>query len=299
LQKRIDDLNETRDAPDSPELHAALRKALKDRSCHVVAPAADQLARRRVTAALPELLAAFQRFQGRPVKTDPGCVAKLACLRAMDVLGHCDPGVYIAAARLVQLEPAWGPPVDTAAAVRARAALALGCLTAPDGLLVLAELLADPAEAVRRAAIDAVGQHGEGGAALLALRVRIPDPEQPVADGEALIALIRLRPDYAIPLFAPELTGDDPARREAVSWALSACREPEALVALVFALDGLVLARDRAPIAAAIAGTRSAAGWEATLALLREGRDVAVIRETLEARRLTDEERADLAEVLK
>lgn len=59
------------------------------------------------------------------------------------------------AVRVVQMEPAWGPPVDTAVGVRARGAVGLARIGHRDVPLVMGELLADKQSPVRQAAADA------------------------------------------------------------------------------------------------------------------------------------------------
>ena len=65
-----------------------LRKALTHRSNYIVAKAADLVREFRLPELIPELLVAFDRCFGNPIKTDPQCWAKNAISRALAALGH-------------------------------------------------------------------------------------------------------------------------------------------------------------------------------------------------------------------
>src|SRR4029077_17848005 len=81
----------------------------------------------------------FSRFEQNPAKSDPACRAKLAVLDALDHLEHPDPAPFLQGARLVQKEASWGPPVDTAGGVRARAIVALARIGFADLALIAAQ----------------------------------------------------------------------------------------------------------------------------------------------------------------
>ena len=74
-----------------------LRKALKDRSNYLVSKAAALAGELRLTALIPDLLHAFDRFMIDPAKTDPQCWAKNAIVKALKDLNHDDPQCSCAA----------------------------------------------------------------------------------------------------------------------------------------------------------------------------------------------------------
>ncbi|MCB9763525.1 MAG: HEAT repeat domain-containing protein [Alphaproteobacteria bacterium] len=264
------------DDPSTPEARALVRKALRGRSGHVAASAAELLAQEGLADAVPELLAALERFYTDPVKRDPGCVAKLAILTALDRLDLPDPAPFLAASTYQQLEPAWGPPEDTAVSLRARAALALGRVFTDEALVALGAALGDPAPHVRSAAAEALQERGGGAAAaLLALRVRLGD-EDPVARGDCMGALVRLSPERGVAMLAPLLRDPDIGERELAALSLGESRQPEALAALVAWLDRVVLETERALAIAAIGAHRSEAAQRVLLELVEDGslRDV-------------------------
>ena len=66
---------------------------------------------------------AFDTFLVDPLKNDKLCRAKLAIVQTLDKLEHRKRDIFEKAARHVQLEPAFGGKVDTAAPCAAQASL--------------------------------------------------------------------------------------------------------------------------------------------------------------------------------
>ena len=248
----------------------ALRAALRRRSSHLVAHAASTIGRAGLEGFDVDLLSAMARFYKDPVRSDPGCSAKLALLTALDTLDHPDTEPFLKAACHVQLEPAWGPPVDTASALRARAVRAIGRQHSDDALLVLGSALADPDPPVRRAAVDSILQRGDvAGAALLAMRVRLDD-DDPVVRAECLSALVRLAPEHGLRTILPMLESQDGLEQELAALALGESRHPRALEALIGWLDRRILSSERAVGIAAIGAHRSEAARVVLLELIEE-----------------------------
>lgn len=257
------------DAPDTPALRAELRTLLRRSPSPVAARAAQIIRARRLADLEDDLVSAWARFCLDPIKRDPSCAAKLAIIEALDELDRVELDLFAAAARLEQREPAWGPPVDTAPPVRARAALALGRALPSEALYYLGELLADEAAVVRRAAVDALECRGGAAAtALLVLRFRAGDPD-PVVYGECAAALIRLAPEHAVPLIAPLLRAEEDATL--LGFSLAESRAPAALEALVVWLDETVLAAKREQIIAFIAAHRTDPAEQVLLDLIEDG----------------------------
>ena len=75
-----------RDQAPSPEVTAALRAAIADRSNLIVAAAAAIAGEQHQAELAPVLETAFQRFMNEPEKTDKLCRAKLAIIQALDRL---------------------------------------------------------------------------------------------------------------------------------------------------------------------------------------------------------------------
>src|SRR5262249_12270864 len=96
--------------PDDPGSVALVREALSHRSNHVVARAARFVREANLTDLAPHVAGTFARFLDHPVQRDPGCVAKTEIVRALVSCSHPAADVYLAGARHVQREPAFGPP---------------------------------------------------------------------------------------------------------------------------------------------------------------------------------------------
>jgi len=132
-----------------------LRPFLRDKAGIVAAAAATIAAGQELHALEKELEETFTRFLVDPLKTDPGCRAKLAAADALRKLDARAPDVYVRGVAVRQLEPTFGPPIDTAAPVRVCCAAALLETRHPLALLEVAPLLADP-EPIKEADDEAV-----------------------------------------------------------------------------------------------------------------------------------------------
>ncbi|MEL6347853.1 MAG: HEAT repeat domain-containing protein [Myxococcota bacterium] len=275
LPQQLQAIRALADAPDDAGLRTSLRTALRKKAAPIAARAAAIVQNRQLTALVPDLVFAFERFLKNPVKRDPSCEAKRAILQALDRLDHDDPELFIRAARLVQLEPAWGPPVDTAVPVRARAALAIGRIYYPDATLILSELLCDDASAVQRAAIESIAHRGDrAGAGLLWMRIRwrVPDEEaDPLVRSEAITAFVQLAPDYAAPLIAPMLYQESADERELVAFAMATSRTRAALDVLLSWWEQAVMSGERGQVIDAIAAHRTEAAHRFLRDLVMDG----------------------------
>ena len=245
-----------------------VRAALGSRRSLVAARAAHLVKQHALDGLEAELQAAFLRFLDDPVKSDPSCAAKLATLEALDYGGSLDEALFLRAARLVQLEPAWGPPVDTAVAVRARGVVALARLGWEELDLLCAELLTDPEAPVRQAALDALGHRGaRGGASLALYKLRLGD-EDPLVTLAAMSALLLLAPEWGLAELEPLLGGKDEERRELAALALGQSRAEGALPLLLRALEACVQPRERKALYRGIGLHRSDAALEALLGVI-------------------------------
>jgi HEAT repeats len=221
-----------RDRDPSRELTVELKTAIDDRSNLIVAAAAAIAGDQGLVELAPTLESALDRFLVDPLKSDKLCRAKLAVIQALDKLEHGAPGVFLTAARHVQLEPVWGGSEDTAAPLRAAALLALARIDVDGLLTILVDALVDPQKDVRIAAAQALGYHGSEPAGLiLRLKARLGDRE-PEVFSECLSGLLACAPKENFPLVSGYLDLDDIPVREAAILALGRSRLPEAFEAL-------------------------------------------------------------------
>src|ERR1041384_8340901 len=105
--------------------------------------AADRIAHLEDREFNADLIAAFHRFMINPEKTDKGCAAKTAVVKALLAADIDDDEVFRIGVRHVQLEPTWGGRSDTAAQLRALCGLGLVQVGSSEALIELAALLAD------------------------------------------------------------------------------------------------------------------------------------------------------------
>lgn len=235
LARGLRTLEPHRHSPETPEARDAIIHVLRGRQSHAVAKAAEMAAQGSHEDLRGELKAALQRFLELPVRADPGCVAKEKCARALVELGGRDLEDFERACHHRQLEPVWGGRVDTAAGLRAVAAMGVARSLDPAALNLLAELLADAETAARVGAARALGVYGAAGAgALLRLRVYMGDPDGEVM-GECFSSVLALEGRAGEAWVGEVLENVDspPAVAEAAAMALGSCRSTSAVVLLL------------------------------------------------------------------
>lgn len=221
---RLDAVQALRALESGPELVAALRAALRDPSEHVVARAAGLSGERELAELEDDLVAAFGRLMRDPLEHDRGCVGKAAVVEALVRTGSERTETYLEAAGHVQREPVFGGRVDTAAGLRAAAAMGLVRSAHPRAYEILADLLADPEEAARIGAAEAAA-HGAPHVVspLLRLRALMGHPEARVA-GACFGALLEVEGERGLEFVARFLDATSPELQEAAALALGESR---------------------------------------------------------------------------
>jgi len=251
---------------------APLRKLLGHRNNYVVAKAADLVATFPLTALVPELLAAFDRFFTNALETDPQCWAKNSLARTLAALECQDAAVFLRGMRHTQFEPVWGGRSDTAGGLRGTCALALvQCRTMPEAdlLAYLIELLSDKDKTVRGEVVRAIEQVGSPAAALL-LRLRaVLGTDEPEVMGGCYSGILAIEGTTAIPWVARFLAAADDSAAEA-AMAIASTRCPEALEALRTRFLDKSDPWFQSVLLSAIALTRQEAALEFLLGLVRK-----------------------------
>ncbi len=137
--------------------------------------------------------------------------------------------VYSIGIRYRQLEASWGPPVDTAAELRAVCAMGFVGMGDPDALLACCELLSDQVADARSGAIRALATSGRPDAELLLrYKARIGD-EKPEPVAETFVALLALGPRArSVPYVAKFLDADEETA-ESAALALGESRLTEVI----------------------------------------------------------------------
>jgi HEAT repeat protein len=228
LEEKLAKLKELETNPGSSDVPAELRKALNGPSNVLAAKAAKIAAKLGIKALLPNVADAFERFMTNPVKTDPGCRAKLAAVEALNTLGYEDVQLFLRGIRHIQMEPSFGPPVDTADTLRAACAFALYRLGYPELFNEMAALLADRQSVARRAAVRVLLEAANDTAeAMLRMKVLQGDKEPDVI-ADCFAALLAISPARSLPFVAGFLIAQDPLTVEDAALALGNSRTDQA-----------------------------------------------------------------------
>ena len=232
LDDKLAAIRAIRDRPNSPGDLAELRQYLGDRSNLVVAKAAELVGERGLPELADPLETAFDTFLVDPLKSDKLCRAKLAIVQTLDKLEHRKRDIFEKAARHVQLEPAFGGKVDTAAPLRGAGIFALARIGGPEYYSLLVNSLVDPEKEVRSASAQALAYvGGETASMLLRLKALMGDVEPDVLS-ECFSGLLLIEPTENLPFVCEFL---DPLREpqcEAAALALGRSRSPAALESL-------------------------------------------------------------------
>ncbi|MBY0507776.1 MAG: hypothetical protein K2X03_27940 [Bryobacteraceae bacterium] len=228
VEQSLAALHAVRDAEPLPV--AELRAGLAHATNAVAAKAAAIVAARRAAELAPEVSAAADRFFSKP---DPGCAAKIALFKALKALEHNDVEMFQRGLRHVQMEASWGGPFDSAAPLRAVAALAISecqALAPRDALRLLIDALPDPEALTRIDILRAIGQVNSLEAdAVLRTKARLGDAAPEVV-GQCLLTIVEREGEAALP-FAASFLADRELRIEA-AMAIAAQRGPMALAIL-------------------------------------------------------------------
>lgn len=249
-----------------------LEKGLADRSSLVVARAAKLAAQHQARDLLPTLAQTFRRFLEASSTADKGCEAKQALAEALCELEASEEDLYLKGLEVVQMEAAFGGPVDTAPRVRGLCAVALARCRAGGVLNQLAQVLADPEPACRVLAARAVGEYGDyQGEALLRLML-LKGEDVPDVVLEALAGIFHFSGPGALGFITRHFLQDSRAQ----SWslailALGESRLPESLELLKSEYTRQPLAADKRSVLEAIALTRLPAAKSFLLNLAAQG----------------------------
>ncbi|OPZ06360.1 MAG: hypothetical protein BWZ10_02965 [candidate division BRC1 bacterium ADurb.BinA364] len=224
----------------------------------------------------PLLAKAFERFLDKPER-DKGCAAKIAIAEILNEWESDDSELFLRGSRHVQMEPAWGPPVDTAQELRGPCAAGLARLGHPEALFELARLLMDEQVPPRRAAARILAALGrEEGELLLRMKAMAPDCDADTL-ADCLAALMKLAPARSLPFVACYLEHSDPQVAEAAETALGESRDPAALRMLIARRESIVDAAPRRRLLLPIALSRLEDAFEYLLAVVQEENEPAAL----------------------
>jgi hypothetical protein len=215
-----------------------IRAALTGREPRLITAAARLTGESLYESLVGDLLQTVERLATGGQPADPQCHAKEAILVALKALGHEDPEVFLRGLAIHQFDPAFGSPPpgeETAGGVRAASALALPATTLNVQALLraLGPLLFDTSPYVRQEVVRALGACSCWEAALLLeVKVKAGDAEAAVI-GECFIELLNLDAERYLALVVKELDAANRTLRLQAVCALSECRNPLGMHALI------------------------------------------------------------------
>jgi HEAT repeat protein len=249
---RLADLRAT-----GPEIAAGeLRAYLGNRSNLVVAKAAKLAGELRTSELIPDLITAFDRFMKNPQQLDKRCAAITEITAALYEMDYPEPEIYRKGLQHVQKEASFGPPVDTAAALRGMSAQGLVRTSYANALEEVVQLLVDPEPPARLGAIRALTSNGgDAGALLLRLKVLTGDAEPEVL-GECFSGLLAAAPEQSISFVARYVDDEDDTISEVAIWALGESRLRPAFEVLKEKWERTVGRSSRKVLLAAMAASR-------------------------------------------
>jgi HEAT repeat protein len=270
LEEKLARLKQLEEAPPSDDARREIRQALSGSSSALAARAARAVAKLGLQDLASELVAAFHRSLQTPVKTDPGCRAKLSIIEALNKLDYPEADVFLHGIRHVQMEPSYGPPVDTADHLRAACAFSLYRIGYAELLCELVTLLMDREPVVRRAAVKVLSELGqETGEMLLRLKVLQGDRESEVL-GDCFSCLISIAPKRSLRFVEQFLIADNPPVAEEAALAIGNSRLPEACTLLCDYRERVVSASFKRTLLLAIALTRCEDAFTFLLAVVQD-----------------------------
>lgn len=270
LEEQLDRLAELRGQAPSPEGRAEVAKYLNSKM-NLAAAKAARIAGEWLAAELtPQLVEAFDRFMVKPETSDKRCAAKIEILKALCKLEYASPSVFRRGLRHIQMEPTWGGSVDTAAEVRALAAMGLAQTDYPEALEEIVPLLLDPQRDARIGAARAIAASGLTSGALL-LRLKALSGDEPEVLGECLAGLLRAAPTQSLDFVAKFLEHREEAVAEAAALALGDSRLENALAVLCEAFERTRAPSLRRTLLLAIALLRRESAIDFLLDLVRNG----------------------------
>ncbi|MEI6309754.1 MAG: hypothetical protein WCP58_08950 [bacterium] len=238
LKERLEELEAMKSRSLSEEVRIGIRAALGDKDNLVAAKAASLAKHFRLADLLPDLQAAYRQFLSGPREKDKLCLAKEAAIAALDALEDFEEELFLHAAGYVQLEHAYGGPVDTAGPLRVAGCRALARIGSAELFFVLADRLTDPEVDVRFAAAQILAGFCDERAELLLRMKALAGDSHPRIIGECFRSLMALHPQRSFPFVLNYLEAPQGEIAEEAMMAMGESRHPQAfhLLSRMFAL---------------------------------------------------------------
>ena len=207
---------------------AKIRKAITGPTSFIVSRAVDMVAENGLRELVPEMISAFARFVEDGAKVDKGCRAKTSIAKCLNRFEYIGDEVFLIGAYHIQMEPAFGPPEDTAVELRSVSALAIARINHPEAHYILADLLADSEAGVRIAAVKALAFLGTSESDVM-LRLKTITGDSDGVMGECFLGLMKMAPARSLDFVKRYLHGHGAAAMESAAIAIAASHIPESL----------------------------------------------------------------------
>ncbi len=232
VERALERLGELRHAPLTDQAIGEIRHNLHNRSNLVIAKAAKVAGELHARAVVPDLVASFHKLMTDPLRLDKRCAALTEIVTALYELDCEDPDPYLIGLRHIQMEGAYGPPVDAAAKLRGLCAQGLLRTRHPNAIDEVVQLLVDREPAARAGAVKALAANGgEAGVLLLKFKIYSGDPEPEVL-GECFAGLLAAAPERSVSLVGQYVDSADEAVAEAAILALGESKDERAFEVL-------------------------------------------------------------------
>lgn len=213
------------------------RKALFSQNHTIIARAAQLAARARAYVLIPSLIEAFARLIAMPAASDKGCTAKSAIVRALDQLDCQLFEPFVLGARHVQMEPAFGEPIDTAADLRGECAIVLAQKYYPDIYFLVLDLMFDKEPKPRLAAATILGAvPSETNELMLRMKLRLPEADSGVVQ-KCFSGLLSVNAERSWPFVEEFLRSSDSQKAECAALAIGESRDERAFDSLKAAAE--------------------------------------------------------------
>jgi len=270
FDQKLDRILDLMQSDPSEKICEELLPVIRGRSNLLAAKAVNVAGSHRYAELIPDLISAFERFMEDPVETDKGCLAKIAIVEALIELGYREHELFLAGVRHVQMEPAWGDPVDTADPLRGRCAEGLVRAGYPEIMFELVRLLSDPQPRTRSDAVRIVASFGnETGQLLLRMKAFHGDPEPEIL-GDVLSSLMGMAPEGSLDFVLDFARRPDERIAQEAALALGTSRFPRALDCLLQLWDEAIRGDSKKMLLLPIALHRSDSAHDALLRIVRE-----------------------------
>ncbi len=232
IESRLRELAALRGRPLVGNRLKMVEEALESPSNLVTAAAIKLLRNSSEIRLIPVLRDVFERYLQNPVKSDPGCLAKLAVVDTLNYWETEDVAVYLQGISHVQQEPVIGGTSDTAAELRGQCLAGLVSVGYREALFHAVPLLVDPEPETRYLAVRALGRTGAEGAELLLRMKALAGDEDSRITGECLAMLLSLHPERSLAFVAEFMDHEHPEIQESAALALGESRLPDAFAVL-------------------------------------------------------------------